>query len=358
MRRDNSLAKRWAIPGGVIALSAALAVVLLVVLPAVYSPQSARAQMGGPGGGPSAASPMPMGPGGAGAPGGMPGPGMGMPGMGGMGGMGGPGAMGPGMGMGMGVERPAAPAQPAAPTEVVEPLEPYRENPFLPLEAAGRRERMPWVRSYGWSMSRFPIAMAASMPRPSRPEPKAPPPPPPPAEKFLRVSSIAWTGGQAMATYETPDGKTGVVKPGEFVGEWQVVEILRDRIKVKHRKSGEVQEVFLRPREKMPEAPKRAQPGAMPGMPGGMPMPGPGAMGPGAQAPGGPARMPAPGSLLRPGGFRGGPGGPAAMPEPGTMPAPGMMGGPQQPGAGGAPRLRGGFGRPSFQPPGGRGRGR
>lgn len=274
---------RWVLPSGVVALSAALSVMLLIVLPSLQGGAQAQPMDGGapvgPPSGPPSGPPGPMGPG---MEGGMMAP-PGMPGMPGM-----PGAGG----------AAAAPAAPAEPTEIVEPLEVYREDPFAPLggPAAAARAKMPWVTRYGINWQYQPIGVmfgAGGLPRPSRPPAKPAPSPPTPAEKLLRVSSIAWSGGQAMATYETPDGKSGVLKPGEFVGDWQVIEILRDRIKVRHRSTGDVQEVLLRPKEKLPPRPM-LQPGMGGGMMGPGMIPAPGGMPPGAMPPGG---MPGPGGM-------------------------------------------------------------
>lgn len=288
--------------------SAAVALTVLVLFAAVlvlrYAPRAeAQGAPGAPGaptgmGGPPSGGMPGMGmPGGgmpgAGAPGGgVPGggmPGGGMPG-GGMPGMGmpGAGAVGPGAGGAAPGGAPAAPAAPAKP-----PLEPWRENPFLPLGVeAAARVRMPWVRTYGPNWYSYPIGIGvAGLPMIERPGPRPTPPPPPAAERFMRVSSIVWTGGQAIASCELPDGRTVAVKPGESVGEWQVTEILRDRIRVRHRTRGDVQDVFLRP--KLPEMPAGA------GVPGGQ-LPSPGGA-PGGTPPGGGPAAPAAGGRVRPG---------------------------------------------------------
>jgi len=297
--------KRWTKSlAGSLVVAVLVSFVLLVVAPVLEQVPRVEAQEapGAPGG-------MP-GPGGTGAPpGGMPGggmPGMGMPG-GGMPGGGAPGGGMPGGGMpgmgmpGVGAAGPGAPgaapgAPPTGPAAAPKPpLEPWRENPFLPLGvgAAGARVPMPWVRRYGPNWYNYPVGIGvAGLPMIERPGPRPTPLPPPAAERFMRVSSIVWTGGQAIASCELPDGRTVVVKPGEFVGEWQVVEILRDRVRVRHRTRGDVQEVFLRPKEKLPEMPAGAF-----GAPGGQ-LPSPGMM----PAPAGQAAPMAPGrGLLRPG---------------------------------------------------------
>lgn len=283
---------------------------MLVVVPGLHPTAVAQAQMGP----------------------GMPGPGMGRPGgsggapgmMGRPGGMGGPGMMGP-MGRGtpgmmgasggaMGVQgttggagAQAAPAA-AAPKVVQKPLEPSRKNPFQPLApgaTALEHVNLPGVRSYGLSWSRYPVGMTVTnLPRPTRPGPQPLPPAPPAPQTFMRVSSIGWAGGQALASYELPDGKTGVVRPGDHIGKWVVTDILRDRIRIKDPKTGEVQEVYLRPKQQTGASTRRQgygypgqmrAPGMMPGrgmMPGAGMMPGRGMM-PGAGM--------TPGAGMRPG---------------------------------------------------------
>ena len=225
----------------------------------------------------------------------------------------------------------------AAPAKEVKPFEPYRDNPFLPLQGGGRTTPR-WYR-YGPRWSQAPIGLTLQgLPRPERPKPKAAPPPPAPIEKVLRVSSIAWAGGQPMATYETPDGKTGIVKPGEYVGEWQVVEILRDRIRVRHRKTGQEQDVYLRPKEKLPQVPAAQRGAAGTGRLPSPQMGAPGMVRPPRMGPGGGGAMP-PGMML------------PGMPPPGE--AMGPMAGPGAvPPGGGAGLVPGAAGR------GGRGRGR
>ncbi len=321
MSRWHSLLHRWAMPGSAMVTAIALAVIFLVVVPGFYGggraeaqPPSAPSAGGGAGGGgmmmPPGGGSMPMMGGGMGGP---PGMGSSMPMMGGAG------------GAGAGAAAPGGGAAAAAPKKEVKPFEPYRENPFLPLQGGGPVTPR-WYR-YGPRWTSAPIGLVLQgLPRPARPAPKAPPPPPAPIEKILRVSSIAWAGGQPMATYEMPDGKTGIVKPGEFIGDWQVIEILRDRIKVRNRKTGQEQEVFLRPKEKLPKMPTAA--GGAAGAAGGRRLPAP-MMGPGGMPPG----MGPPGEM-----------GPGAIPMPG-MPAgegpmvrPGVRGGLMAPGAGGALR--------------------
>ena len=47
-----------------------------------------------------------------------------------------------------------------------------------------------------------------------------------------------------MATYES-GGKGGTIQPGDVVGDWQVMEIWRDRVVVADRRTGRQQTVYL-----------------------------------------------------------------------------------------------------------------
>ncbi len=205
--------------GGVGVFVIAIVVLLLFVLPATREGSLPLQAQPAPGGG---APTMP-------GPPGMPGPGM--PGMG---------------GFGM--------APPTVPEGVKgDPLEPSRPNPFKPVGVLGIEAIEDFVTPatrYGPVWSRMPITTRVGFPRPERPARPAPPEPPPPtAKKFLRISVIMWSKGVPTASYETAEGKIGSIQPGDWVEEWQVVEIGQDYVVVKNRDTGEIQRVFLKGKE-------------------------------------------------------------------------------------------------------------
>ena len=141
---------------------------------------------------------------------------------------------------------------PAAVPEVAkgDPLEPSRPNPFKPIGIVGIvpiEEFVTLATRYGPDWSRIPITMREAFIRPQRPPRPAPPEPPPPtAKRFLRISMIMWREGVPTASYETADGKTGTIRPGDWIEEWQVVEIGQDYAIVKKRDTGEIQRVLLK----------------------------------------------------------------------------------------------------------------
>ena len=55
-----------------------------------------------------------------------------------------------------------------------------------------------------------------------------------------------WSAGTPTATYESTDGKSGVIQPGDWVEEWQIVEIGQDYAVAKSRDTGEIERVFLK----------------------------------------------------------------------------------------------------------------
>jgi len=153
----------------------------------------------------------------------------------------------------------------AAPTEKLPPLEGTRPNPFLPRDAAlaegGKPVEPPLTYHYGTNWSQVPITLRMGFVRPHIPAPRAAAPPAPveePASDVI-VTSILWTqDGQAMAVYESgpPERrKSGVVKPGDIVDDWQVVEIWRDHIVVADRNSGRQRSVYLTVKKAAPAAP-------------------------------------------------------------------------------------------------------
>jgi len=53
----------------------------------------------------------------------------------------------------------------------------------------------------------------------------------------MRISSILWSEGSPLATYETPTGETGTVGPGDMIGNYKVIEIGRDYVIVQDTKT-------------------------------------------------------------------------------------------------------------------------
>lgn len=231
--------------GGVALFVAGLVVLMLLVIPAAQHTQVAMAQ-------PDPDGPPP------GEPGmeeGMP-PGEEMP----------PG-MEPGMGgPGMGAPGGAAPAPAPAPQgAVADPLEPSRPNPFAPRTTIGPGED-PGVAlaapHYGPDWSQLPIAERVGFVTPEIPD--APVPPLPriaeTPEAQIRVTSILWdASGQAIAAYEDTEGETSELKPGDRVpGTGMTVQqITRSGVTLTNPRTGEVQELDLRPRaEKKDDEPR------------------------------------------------------------------------------------------------------
>jgi len=156
----------------------------------------------------------------------------------------------PGAMPGMAGVMPAAPP-PAPSVAKGEPLERFRPNPFSPpggeIAIARIGDYVTPATTYGPDWGAIPITTRVAFVRPQRPErPEPPEPPPPTAKRFLRVSMIMWREGVPTATYETIDGKSGIIQPGDWVEEWQVLEMGQDYIIVKNRDTGEIQRVFLK----------------------------------------------------------------------------------------------------------------
>lgn len=223
---------------GVGLFAIALMVLLLFVLPALQvagTPSEAQPppeMPGAPGAAPSAPPPPGMPPGPPGMPG-MPG-GPEMPGM--------PGA--------------APAAAPAAPAGPAQPTLGCRDNPFAPVGAEGAivaKEYRTAATKYGPDWSQLPVTLREGFVRPERPPHPSPAPTPEEIETLaagagalFRISSILWTAGAPLATYETPDGETGTIGPGDVVKGWRVTEIGRNYVIVQDVKSGRTQRLPLR----------------------------------------------------------------------------------------------------------------
>lgn len=191
---------------------------------------------------------------------------------------------------------PGAVAAPTAPpVETMKPLEGSRANPFLPsgvVVVEGEAQAEPKLAyTYGTNWHTLPITARLGFVKPRVPSRAAVAPPAPTEEPSfdVTVTSILWTqDGQAMAVYES-GGKSGVVRPGDIVGDWRVAEIWRDRMVVADRKTGREQTVYLttkKPTPPRPTAPtgpgtggggggrtRPGRPGGAGAPPGGMPPP-------------------------------------------------------------------------------------
>lgn len=242
--------------GGVALFVTGLVVLMLFVVPAARHSQVAMAQeTPPPAPGPEEIEAYP-GPGEGGAA--YPGPG-------------GP-EMGMGPGAGMGAEMGGASGGGASDITATEPLEPSRPNPFAPRAAAlvAGAPAVVAATTYGPDWSQLPLGERVGFVLP-----EIPPPPTPPlprlgraAEVGLRITSILWdASGGAQAAYEDEEGKTGTLKPGDRIQGYTVTEISRSGVVLEDPRTGERQQLELRPRaEKKPE-PRR--PGARGGQRGG-----------------------------------------------------------------------------------------
>lgn len=191
-----------------------------------------------------------------------------------------PGALGPmGPGMGMpGGEMGAAPAAPAG-MKASEPLEPSRPNPFAPrtatIVAAG--PTVVAATTYGPDWSRLPLGERVAFVLPEIPP--APTPPLPSVgrvpEVGIRITSILWdASGGAQAAYEDEEGKTGTLRPGDRVQGFTVMEITRSGVVLEDQRTGERQQLELRPRAEKPAASVRPQQPTTGGARGGTRRPG------------------------------------------------------------------------------------
>lgn len=202
------------IAGGVGSLVVAITLLLLLVLPATNPGSISSQAQPEPGGGRPG---MPMRPG--------------MPGMG-----------------GMGFEE-----------EVVEvsefagdPFESSRPNPFqagggVELEAVENIKMA--ATTYGPNWAEVALASRIGLVPPDRrPERKAEGVPEPGEKEFTRISGVLWTAGKPLAIFETADGGTGSVRPGDVVDDWLVEQIGQDFVLVRNVISGVYQRVLLKTR--------------------------------------------------------------------------------------------------------------
>ncbi len=150
--------------------------------------------------------------------------------------------------------RPDEPeVEPVAPEDIVPPLERSRANPFAPRIAVDVTVDVPDVAPtrYGPDWSQLPIAERVAFVPPDIPTPPTPPAPviPRAEDVGLRITSILWDAtGQAMAAYEDDEGQTGQLRPGDRIRGMTVQEISRTGVKLEDTRTGEVQELRLRPR--------------------------------------------------------------------------------------------------------------
>ena len=143
-------------------------------------------------------------------------------------------------------ELPGAEEAPTPSSFTGDPLEPSRPNPFqagagLDIEAIESITTA--ATTYGPAWDGMPIATRMSLGAPQRgPEPKAEPVPKP----SMRISSVMWTASKPLATYETADGKTGSVQPGDIVDNWVVEQIGQDYALVRNTMTGECRRAPLK----------------------------------------------------------------------------------------------------------------
>jgi len=265
---DREQIAKAAVAAGIFVLAMAAVFSFWFVLPSMDTHNAAFAQgEEGAAGGEGMAG-APGGPGGeAGGMGAEPGMGGGMPGMGGEMGGGMPGMGGemgggmPGMGGEMGGGMPGAGGGGGAPSAApAPPLEPSRANPFVPVDTPEPEDKFVTSQStYGPKWDTIPLGYGVGLPQPELPQgaPVALPPNPSASADLIRISAIVWpaddvgagAAGRAFATWEGPDGRTRLAKPGQelVVGDpvteqaqrWRVVSIRDDRVILRNPRTGE-----------------------------------------------------------------------------------------------------------------------
>jgi hypothetical protein len=155
-------------------------------------------------------------------------------------------------------EEETAAAQPAIPDvpKRPEPLEPSRENPFAPIGSTGYAELDLDVfktagTKYGPNWKQLPISMRKPFPALGG-EPR-PMPADVQLEDFgtvgdqleLRLTSVLWVEDRAIATYEDEFDKIRTVELGDSVGEWQVIQIGKNFVQLKHPGTGEAKRLTM-----------------------------------------------------------------------------------------------------------------
>ena len=147
-------------------------------------------------------------------------------------------------------------AAPAADAFKGAPLEPSRTNPFARPGGVGVTATAAYrtgATRYGPDWSRLPLTLRKPFMRPWRAPHPAPAPTQAQAETtqegtvgLFRVSSVMWAQGKPSATYETPDGKSGSVGPGDLIGNWRVTEIGSNYMIVQNTQTNVVQRLPLK----------------------------------------------------------------------------------------------------------------
>jgi len=156
------------------------------------------------------------------------------------------GGMDMGMGMGMGMAMQAAPA-PVKNTFEGDPFEGSQPNPFSGGIGTEAEVAVTAATTYGPTWSELPLASRVGIgPTERRPEPEPVAAPEVAEVKFMRISSIMWTGDWPLATYEMMDGNAGSIRLGDIVDDWLVEQIGQDYVRVSNVVSGEVRRVPLK----------------------------------------------------------------------------------------------------------------